>query len=317
MDVQPDTADPRVMGERGAPLLVLGSVVSIQFGQAFGKQLFGEVGPAGVVALRLGIAAAVMLLLYRPALLRHRTEWVLIIGLGTAIAGMNLIYLALDHLPLGLATALQLLGPITLAVLTSRRLFDLAFALLAGFGVWLFHAPGDSPTSVVGVVLALASGVAMAAYLLLSKRAGARMSGGSPLALALGWAALLTVPWGIAEGGVALLDPAILGQGALVALLSAVLPYSLELVALRQLPPRTVGVLQSLEPATAGLAGALVLHEVLDAWQWVALLCVGVAGAGTVTGSRRGERHSPDRLSGSAEAGVPTEPPAQRRRRAR
>src|SRR4051812_16921054 len=198
MDVQIFTGDPRTMGERGAPLLVLGSVVSIQFGQALGKQLFGAVGPGGVVALRLGIAAAVMLLVYRPTLPRLRAEWALILGFGTAIAGMNVISPALRPLPLGRAMALQLLGPITLAVLTSRRLLDLALALLAGFGVWLFHVPSSSPTPVVGVVLALSSGVAMAAYLLLSRLAGAHMSGGSPLALALSWAALLTVPVGIA-----------------------------------------------------------------------------------------------------------------------
>jgi threonine/homoserine efflux transporter RhtA len=173
------------MGERAAPLLVLGSVLSIQFGQALGKGLFGAIGPLGVVALRLGIAAALLLLLYRPALRRRRAEWVLILGFGTAIAGMNVIYLALPHLPLGLATSLQLLGPITLALLTSRRPLDLGFALLAGFGVWLFHGPSNSAASVVGIGLALLSGAAMAVYLLLSKRAGARMTGGAPLALAL------------------------------------------------------------------------------------------------------------------------------------
>jgi threonine/homoserine efflux transporter RhtA len=275
------------MGERAAPLLVLGSVLSIQFGQALGKGLFGAIGPLGVVALRLGIAAALLLLLYRPALRRRRAEWVLILGFGTAIAGMNVIYLALPHLPLGLATSLQLLGPITLALLTSRRPLDLGFALLAGFGVWLFHGPSNSAASVVGIGLALLSGAAMAVYLLLSKRAGARMTGGAPLALALCWAALLTVPWGIVESGSGLLNPATVGQGALVAVLSAVLPYSLELAALRHLPPRTVGILQGLEPAAAGFAGILVLHEVLDARQWVALVCVGMAGAGTVTSCGR------------------------------
>ncbi|WP_063628815.1 EamA family transporter [Amycolatopsis taiwanensis] len=291
------------MGERGAPLLILGSVLSIQFGQALGKDLFGAVGPCGVVALRLGIAAMLMLLVYRPTPPRRRSEWALILGFGTAISGMNVIYLALGHLPLGLAIALQLLGPITLAVLTSRRLLDLALALLAGFGVWLFHVPGSATTSVAGVLPALLSGAAMAAYLLLSKQAGARSAGGSPLALALCWAALLAVPLGIAESGPALLNPAIVGQGALVAVLSAVLPYSLELAALRRMSPRTVGILQSLEPAIAGLAGTLILHEVLNPWQWMALACVGVASAGTVTGGQRADRSVGDRRRGPSGTG--------------
>jgi threonine/homoserine efflux transporter RhtA len=313
MDVQSHHLDADVMGNRAAPLLVLCSVLSIQFGQAAGKQLFGPVGPFGVVVLRLGIAAVVLLLLHRPALPRRRADLALILGFGTAIAGMNVIYLALRYLPLGLATALQLLGPIALALLTSRRVLDLALGLLAGFGIWLFHAPGDAPASPAGVVLALMSGVAMASYLLLSKRAGARMSGGAPLALAVTWAALLALPFGFAESGTALLAPTTLLHGALVAVLSAVLPYSFELAALRRLPPRTVGVLQSLEPAAAGLAGTLLLHEVLGAPQWLALACVGLASGGTVVTSARASRRSPRSPPGSPNQGDDLPPPGGRR----
>ncbi|WP_153398631.1 EamA family transporter [Ornithinicoccus halotolerans] len=265
-----------------APLLVLGSVVSIQFGQALGKSLFDEVGATGAVALRLGLAAVILGLLHRPAPPRTRAEVVTVLGLGTAIAGMNLIYLALVYLPLGLATSLQLLGPIALALVTSRRWRHGALAVLAGGGVWLFHGGDVTAFSLPGVLLALASGAAMAAYLLLSSRAGQASPNGRPLALAVTWAALLTVPLGVAQGGTALLEPPTLATGLVVAVLSAVLPYSLELAALRRLPPRTVGVLQSLEPATAGLAGTVVLAEQLRAVQWLALGCVSAASAGTV-----------------------------------
>jgi threonine/homoserine efflux transporter RhtA len=275
-----------------APLLVLGAVVSVQFGQALGKQMFGTVEPVGVVALRLGLAALVLLTLHRPALPRSAADLGTVAAFGTAIAGMNLVYPALRYLPLGLAISLQLLGPIALALLTSRRAVDVGLAALAGCGIWLFHAPSGTDFPLPGVLLALGGGVSMALYLLLSRHAGARSTGGGPLALAVAWAALLTVPFGAAQSGTTLLEPRVLAHGLVVALVSAALPYSLELAALRRLPPRVVGVLQSLEPAAAGLAGTLLLAEYLGPAQWLALSCVATAAAGTVTrapGRRRPE----------------------------
>ncbi|GHE50382.1 membrane protein [Streptomyces longispororuber] len=272
-----------------APALMLGSVLSIQFGQAVGKQLAGAVGASGVVALRLGTAAVVLLLLYRPSLPRSRTDACLVLGFGTAVAGMNLVYPAMVLLPLGLASALQILGPLTLALLTARRAREAGCALLAGGGVWLFHAPQGTGFPLGGVLLALASGACMAAYLVLSRRAGAAGGGGDTLALAVAWAAVLTVPLGVARHGTRLFAPDVLLPGAVVAVLSAVLPYALELAALRRLPTRTVGVLAALEPASAGLAGTLVLDEHLRATQWAALACVGAASAGTVVGRPRSE----------------------------
>ncbi|MFI6090943.1 EamA family transporter [Streptomyces sp. NPDC051218] len=286
-----------------APALMLGSVLSLQFGQALGKQLADAVGAPGAVAMRLGLAAVLMLVLYRPSLPHTRTDVALILGFGTAIAGMNLIYPALLLLPLGLASALQLLGPITLAVLTSRRWRDAGCAVLAGCGVCLFHVPHGAGFPLPGVLLALAAGASMAAYLLLSKKAGARSVGGGSLALAVSWAAVLTLPLGVADAGTELLTPRILLLGVALAVLSAVIPYSLELAALRRLPVRTVSVLTSLEPASAGLAGVLVLGEDLGIVQWLALVCVGAASAGVVAprktpvGARR-ERRRASKASG-------------------
>ncbi|MCC5031813.1 EamA family transporter [Streptomyces sp. WAC 00631] len=270
------------MRESTAPVLVLGSMLSIHFGLAVGKQLFDTVGPMGVVALRLGLAALLLLLLHRPALPRTRADVLLVLAFGTAIAGMNLVYPALRYLPLGTASALQLIGPVTLALLSSRRTADLALAALAGLGVWLFHLPGGAGLPLPGVLLALASGASMACYLLLSRQAGARSAGGAPLALAVAWSAVLTVPFGAVESGTALLATRALAVGALVAVFATVLPYSLEMAALRRIPPRTVGVLQSLEPVSAGLAGAVLLSEHLVPVQWLALGCVGAASSGTV-----------------------------------
>lgn len=274
------------MTKTAAPVLMLGAVLSTQFGQAVGKSLFGTVGPPGVVALRLGMAAVLLLLIHRPKLPRDRSELRLVLAFGTAIAGMNLVYPAMSRLPLGLASSLQLLGPVTLALVTSRRAREAGCALLAGCGVWLFHAPGGTDFPLAGVGLALASGVSMALYLVLSSRAGARRTGGGPLALAVAWAAVLTVPLGVADSGTALLDGRLLLTGLAVAVLSAVLPYSLELASLRRLPPGTVGVLVSLEPAVAGVAGTVVLGEHLHAVQWLALGCVSAASAGRVFRSR-------------------------------
>ncbi|SFA81279.1 inner membrane transporter RhtA [Amycolatopsis marina] len=264
-----------------APVLVLGSVVSVQFGQAFGKQLFDQLSPSGVVSLRLGFAALVLLAIHRPGAPWSRERLLLACSFGTAIAGMNLIYPALRHLPLGVATTLQLLGPLVLALVSSRRPVDVGFAAIAAAGVWLFHAQDAAGLPVEGALLALGSGAAMAGYLLLSTHAGKHSADGSLLAIAVAWAAVLTIPFGVAENGATLLNPPVLAAGAGVAVLSAVLPYSLDLAALRRLPPRVVGVLESLEPAVAGLAGLLLLQEFLGPRQWIGVTCVVLAAGGT------------------------------------
>jgi len=268
-----------------APVLVLCSVLSVQTGQAIGKHLFGTVSPAAVVALRLGMAAGLLLLVHRPSVPRRWRDLRTVLGFGTAIAGMNLIYPAMSHLPLGMATTLQLLGPVTLALVTSRKPADLAVAATAGAGVWLFNTPAGATYPLDGILLALASGASMAAYLLLSRHTATGHVDAAPLALALAWAAVLTVPFGVADGDAALLEPRVLLVGAVVAVLSAALPYSLELAALRRLPVRTVGVLQTLEPVAAGVAGMVVLDERLHALQWLAVGCVSAAAAATVVRS--------------------------------
>jgi inner membrane transporter RhtA len=286
-----------------APLLVLGSVVSVQVGQAAGKQTFALLEPAGVVTLRLGLAALVLIAALRPRLPSDRRALGLVVAFGTAIAGMNLVYPALQHLPLGVATSLQLLGPLAVALAGSRRAGDAAWALLAGAGVLLIGGWGGGPLPAAGVLLALGSGAAMGAYLLLSRRAGAADSG--TLALAVAWAAVVSLPFGITASGVDLLRPSVLAVGLLVAVLSAVLPYSLDLAALRRLPPRTVGVLESLEPVVGALAGLVLLAEVLDARQWVAVACITAASAGAVsTTRRRSLRDRPDRPGGGAQPDI-------------
>ncbi|WP_369199919.1 DMT family transporter [Streptomyces sp. PU-14G] len=270
-----------------APLLVLGSVVSVQTGQALGKGLFDAAGgPLGVVALRLGLAALTLLALWRPRLPRDRRSALLVLAFGTAIAGMNLSYLAMAHLPLGVVMTIQLSGPLALSLLLARRWGNAAWGVLAATGLALFTLPGSggAPLDPAGVAWAAASGVSMAAYLLLSRRTGATTSGGGPLALAVCWAAVLTAPLGLADAGARLAEPRVLVAGLGVAVLSAAAPYSLELAALRRLPARVVGVLQSLEPVAAGCAGLVLLGERLSGLQWLAVGCITLASTGAVAG---------------------------------
>ncbi|MFD5205139.1 DMT family transporter [Streptomyces sp. NPDC058375] len=270
------------------PLFIVGSVISIQVGQAFGKQLFGAVGPLGVIFLRLAFAALVLCAIWRPTLPRSWRERGLIVALGTSIAGMNVIYLALERLDVGVAVTLQFLGPLVLALAGSRRIIDFLWALLAWLGVFLFANPGGGAgLSISGTVFALVSGASMAIYVVLNKRAGAKTSNGDYLAYAVAWAAVLSMPTAVWQGGSAMLQPWVLAAGLGVALLSAAIPYTLDMAGLRRLPPRTVAVLQSLEPAVAGLAAVVVLGEILTGTQWLAIGCVVLASVGTVTTPRK------------------------------
>ncbi|MCP9953912.1 EamA family transporter [Actinomadura madurae] len=273
-----------------APLLILGSVVSIQAGQACGKAMFGLAGAPGVVVLRLAFAALV-LLARRPPLPR-RDSLGLIAALGTAIAGMQLIYPAIERLPVGVASTLQFLGPLTLALVRARRPADLVWAALAGTGVVLLYGPSGSPVPLAGAAFALASGACMAGYLVLNKRAG--VLDGAPLTWAVAFAAVLVLPLAPSAPD-ALLRPEVLLAGLGVALLSAVVPWSLDLAALRRLPDHVVAVMVSLEPAAGALAGLVLLGEHLSWASWLAVGCVSAASAGTVLSNRP----RPDRRAGA------------------
>jgi inner membrane transporter RhtA len=234
-----------------------------------------------VVTLRLAFAAAFLLLLWRPPLPERRTL-PLVAALGTAIAGMQFIYPAMELLPIGIASTVQFLGPLGLALAGWRRPADLLWAALAGVGILLIYSPGGGVPSPAGVAFALASGGFMAAYLVLNKRAGAHAGDGSVLTWAVVFAAALTLPLGPMTAGTELLRPDILLIGAGTALVSAVIPWSLDLAALRRLPERVLAVMVSLEPAAAALAGLVLLAEHLSWSQWVAIGCVSVASAGVV-----------------------------------
>lgn len=277
--------------------LVLVGILSVQFGAGVAKSLFDEVAPTTIVWLRLATSALVLVAVARPALRgRTRRDWSVVLGFGLALGTMNwTIYQAFARIPLGVAVTLEFVGPLTLAVLGSRRLRDLLWVGLAGVGVALLGLSGDSGSlTLAGVLFALAAGGCWAAYILLSAQTGRRWPGLDGLAVASVVATLLLTPAAVGVGGSDLLDPRILALGALVGLLSSVIPYSCELVALRTLRPAVFSILMSLEPAAAALAGIVVLGEFLTAEQWVAMACVVIASVGATRSSRTVMQPIPD-----------------------
>ncbi|MEO8686806.1 MAG: EamA family transporter [Solirubrobacteraceae bacterium] len=265
--------------------LVVLAVSSLQVGAAFAVELFDELGPAGAAFGRLGFAALVLVAIWRPRLRgRPRGDLGVAIAFGLALGAMNLcIYEAMDRIPLGVAVTFEFIGPLGFAVIGSRRALDLLWVALAAAGIVLLADYGGGSLDTTGVAFALAAGVLWAAYIVLSQRTGTLFGGGSGLAVAMVAGALLVAPFGIAGAGSELLRPELLGAILAVALASSVLPYSLELEALRRLPARVFGVLMSLEPAVAALAGLVVLGQGLAARDWLAIGLVVVASAGAST----------------------------------
>ena len=270
---------------RATPIaLVLGGIISVQCGAAAATKLFDDVGPVGTVMMRLVFAAVVLLVIWRPALGalrgRHAAD---LIAFGVALAAMNTsFYLALDRIPLGIAVTFEFIGPLGVAIASSRRRLDLVWALFAGAGIVLLSPTPGSDLDLLGVVLALVAGGFWAAYIVLTARIGQAFSGGQGLALAMLVASALILVPGVVAGGSELLDPGPLAIGFAVAILSSAIPYSLELEALRRLARGTFGVLMSLEPAVAATIGFLALGQDLSVLELVAIGLVVIASAGAL-----------------------------------
>ncbi|ROP64490.1 DMT family transporter [Curtobacterium sp. ZW137] len=274
-----------------APLLALAAIVSVQLGAAIAKTRFDEVGSVGAATLRLVIGALVLALVVRPRVRHwHRAQWSGAIGLGLALGGMNVfIYLAFASIPIGVAVTIEFLGPLALSLVHTRRWRDALWAVLALAGVVLLGIGPSAVTELGGVAFAVAAAVCWAGYIVMNRHVGAIIPGVDGLAVSMLVAMLVSLPFGLrtAVAGV-VVDPTLLIVFGAVAVLSSVLPYALEMLALRRMPTRVFGVLQSLGPAVAALAGLLVLHEALSLVEVVALACVTAASVGvTVYSSRR------------------------------
>lgn len=270
--------------------LVLGGVGSVQFGAAIAKTLFDDLGPLGTVGLRLGFSALVLLVAWRPRLRGHaREDGRLVVLFGLALGTMNAsIYEAFDRIPLGIAVTLEFIGPLGVAVAGSRRALDLLWVVLAAAGILLL-AGSAGDLDALGIAFGLLAGIAWAAYIVLSARVGRRFPGGGGLALAMLVGAVVFAPAAVADAGGALTHPGLLAAAAGVAMLSSVIPYSLELEALRRMPARVFGVLMSLEPAAAALAGLLLLGQGLRTREVVAIGLVVLASAGAALGTDAAE----------------------------
>lgn len=274
-----------------APLLVLTAIVSVQVGSSLAKQLFDDLGAAGVTLLRLGLAAGLLLLLLRPKVRSwNRASWTAALLLGAAMAGMNLVfYLSLRTVPLGIAVTVEFLGPLLLALVQTRRAIDLLWAALAAAGVALLGLDTSNDVPVTGLLLAFVAGLFWAAYIVASARVGQVLPGADGLAVALAVAAVLVLPFGLSGASAVVERPALLLAAFGVALLSSVISYGLELAALRRIPTQVFGILMSLEPAAAAVAGFAVLGEALGPREVLALVLVSLASAGITLARRRGE----------------------------
>ncbi len=270
--------------------LILVGIGSVQFGAAFADTLFDEASPAGVVLMRLMFASVVLLAFTRPRLAgRDRKDLRAAVVFGLVLAAMNWsFYEAVDRLPLGPAVTVEFIGPLAVAIAGSRKLLDLLWAALAGGGVALLAFGGSHQRlDLVGLLLAALAGALWAAYILLSQRVGSSFAGLDGLAIALTLGAVVMIPAGVADGGPALLRPYVLVAGFAVAVLSSLIPYSLEIMALRRLSAASFGLLMSMEPAVGALAGLLVLDQRLQLLTVVAIVMVVVASAGTTLDSSR------------------------------
>lgn len=279
-----------------APALVLGAVVSVQFGAALAATLIPRIGVTGSVSLRLIFAALVLLSVTRPSLRGHPlSHWRTVIGFGVVLGAMNLtFYAALAHLPIGVAVTVEFVGPLTLAAVQGQRLWEWAAVAAAAGGVALVSGAMATPWAEldrVGLLLAAGAGALWAAYIVLSQRTGRQFPKLEGLALAMGIATLCVLPFGLPS--VARWTPDVLGVGLAIALLSSVLPYSLELVALRHLGQHVFGILLSLEPAVAALAGFVVLDQLLDLTQVLGIVAVVAASVIVLGTGRRPELPDP------------------------
>ena len=266
-----------------------GSIIAFCVGTSFAKQLFPLIGAEATSAYRVGFSALILLAVFRPwRIAIARPDLWAVMRYGAAMGTMNLcFYMALRTIPLGLAIAIEFMGPLSLALIHSRKPIHfvcVGFAVL-GLGLLLPLKAGTGALDPVGMALAAFAGLCWALYIVFGNRLS-HIHAGQSVALGMSVAAMVVVPFGVAHAGAALLNPAIILAGVAVAIFSSALPYSLEMVALRGIPKRTFGVVLSAEPAVGALAGLIVLHEHLTGQQWLAIAAIVVASVGAIATTR-------------------------------
>ena len=269
---------------------VLAAMASVQMGASIAKTMFPVVGPVGMVALRIALGTIVLCLIMRPWRAKLTAEnWRPLLVYGITLGVMNLLYyLSLNRVPLGIVVAIEFIGPLAVAVFSSRRVVDFFWIVLAAAGLLLLLPIGHVGVGIdpVGGLLALGAGGGWALYIIYGQKAGAD-HGTQSVALGSLISALLVVPIGFFDRGTTLLSPSILLPGLAVGILSTALPYTLEMYALTRLPARTFGILMSIEPAFGALIGVVYLHEWLTSVQWIAIASIIVASIGATISARQ------------------------------
>jgi inner membrane transporter RhtA len=274
-----------------AVLLLIIAMSSIQGGATVAKRIFPLLGPAGTSALRLFFATVILWAIFRPWKTKvSRDQVKKLFFYGACLGLMNLsFYYALERIPLGLAVSLEFTGPLAVAIFTSGKRIDYVWAVLAGLGIYLIlpEFSGASSLDPIGVLLAVVAGAFWAGYILYGKKAGKDIAGTLAASWGMLFAALCVIPAGLFTTGEKLFDLSIVPFGIGVAILSSALPYTLEMMSLKKIPTKTFGVLMSLEPAIAAIAGLLFLHEELTILQWMAMLLIMLSSLGsTLTASK-------------------------------
>lgn len=269
--------------------LVVAGMIGQELGAAIAVRVFPETGPLGMVMLRLVFSAVLLLAIARPRLSgRTRRDWAAVLAFGVVLAAMNsLFYLAIERLALGVAVTIEVLGPLVLSIVASRRASAWLWAVLALGGVVALGGGGWESLDPLGVVFALAAALTWALYILASARVGRTFERIDGLALAMAVGAVLSLPLGVATAASALVRVDVLALGAAVAVLSSALPYALELIALRRISASVFGILMSASPAIAALVGLAVLGQQLSWPQIVGIVLVIAASAGAVASAGR------------------------------
>ena len=285
---------PARSGATPAVLLVIAGLACQEIGASIAVLLFPQTGPLGMVMLRLVFSALLLLMIARPRLRGHsRADWKAVALFGLVLAGMNgLFYLALERLPLGVTVTIEVLGPLVLSIVASRRASAWLWAGLALAGVVALGGGGWDRLDPLGVLFALGAAASWAGYILASARVGRAFPKLDGLALAMAFGAILALPFGILDAGAALLRLELVALGAVVAVLSSTIPYAFELIALRRLPAAAFAIMMSLAPATAALAGFVFLGQNMTWLELVGIALVIAASIGAVRSSARAAREA-------------------------
>ena len=276
--------------KKWAVCTALAAMLSVQGGASIAKYLFHLLGPAGAVTLRVGIAGAMLMCMIRPPVLKftHR-EWMYILFYGLSIGGMNLtFYYGIQRIPLGIGVAIEFIGPLSVALIASRKLTDLLWAFLAAAGIILIVPWNGSGCDIAGIIFTAAAGLFWASYIIAAGKITKAMKSTHAVTCGMCVAAILVLPFGLASGDLFKLNWKLLAMGFGVAVFSSALPFTLDLWTMKKIPPKTFSVLQSLQPAFGALSGLIFLGEQLSAAQWTAIACVVTASTGAALCS--GER---------------------------